>query len=146
MPHLWTRDDAGAWTPLPADAAPLDIRPAGDAWVLFGAAAVRVNGVPLVAGIAVLTDRDEIVAGGRRVFFSAEADATVAPFAGPAPLRCPRCTRDVEPGTPAVVCPGCRIVHHQSAERPCYTYSRRCAACDHGTTLDAGPSWCPEAL
>lgn len=148
MAHLWIHDDDGAWTPvpLPASVPALDLRAAGGDWVLLGDAGTRVNGTPLVAGLCVLRDRDELLAGGRRVYFSTEMPAGIAPFAGPAAVTCPRCRLDIEPGTPAVVCPGCRVVHHQHDELPCFTHAARCAVCDHPSALDAGYGSSPEGL
>ena len=41
---------------------------------------MRVNGLPLALGIRALNDRDEIVAGVHRMFFSTEELARVMPF------------------------------------------------------------------
>ncbi len=150
MAHLWLQppDAVDAWTHVPLDGPKPDrgLIPSGDAWVLLAGPDTRMNGTPLVTGIRVLRDRDELVVGGDRMFFSTESLATIAPFDGPVAVSCPRCRLEVVPGTPAVVCPGCRVVHHQSDELPCFTYDPRCAACDHATALDAGFRWTPEAL
>jgi len=120
--------------------------PAGDAWVLVGMPAVRVNGSPLAAGIRVLRDRDELVVGGSRVFFSTESLAAIEPFAGDEAVSCPRCGLGIPPRSPAVLCPHCRVYHHQSDELPCWTYTEHCATCDQSTALEAGFRWTPEAL
>ena len=47
---------------------------AGPRWTLLAGrgAGVRVNGRPLALGVRALADKDEILAGGRRLFFSTE--------------------------------------------------------------------------
>ncbi|MBM4093116.1 MAG: hypothetical protein FJ276_27460 [Planctomycetes bacterium] len=50
-------------------------------------------------------------------------------------------------GAPAVCCPICRAWHHQTDERPCWTYSDFCAACPaQRTALDGRLSRTPEDL
>jgi hypothetical protein len=121
--------------------------PDGDAWIVVGSPAVRVNGDPLDAGIRVLRDRDELRAGGSRTFFSAELLPAVVAFpGGERATFCPRCMLEIAPGSPAVRCPQCRIWHHQSDELPCWTYADRCTMCDQPTPLDAGFRWTPEDL
>jgi hypothetical protein len=120
------------------------------AWTMVGGreASLRVNGQPLVLGVRVLRDRDEISIAGQRCFFSTEELALVVPFPGMAQfICCPRCKQKLEPGTSAVACPHCRAWHHQSEEFPCWTYDATCALCQlHSTALDAGYSWTPELL
>ena len=69
-------------------------------WILLtaDARAVRVNGLPVSAGIRALADRDAIAVHGRPpMFFSTEALAQVTPFPGSAqPLFCPRCKQRLE--------------------------------------------------
>jgi hypothetical protein len=121
--------------------------PDGEAWIILGSAAVRVNGEPLDVGIRVLRDRDELRAGDRRAFFSTESLAKIVPFpGGERPTFCPRSRLEITPGSPAVACPQCKVWHHQSEELPCWTYSERCATCDQSTALDAGFRWTPECL
>lgn len=152
MAHLWSDDGEGGWARTELVAAThrvpgAAIVSATGAWVLIAAPAVRVNGAGLVTGIQVLRDRDEIVVDARRLWFSTEARAAVAPYAGAEAVACPRCRLDVEPGMPAVVCPGCAVVHHERAdELPCWTYAPRCAVCDQPTGLDADLRWTPETL
>jgi hypothetical protein len=121
---------------------------------------VLLNGAPLVLGVSLLADRDEITVrdeiairegaagGGLRCFFSAERLAQVVAFPGGGPLRCPRCKQPIAQGEPAVQCPGpaCGAWHHQSPELPCWTYGETCALCDQPTPLDAGFRWTPEDL
>jgi hypothetical protein len=112
--------------------------------VLLGPTSVCVNGIALDAGMRVLRDRDELVAGGERVFFSTETAAEVVPM--PVMERaasCPRCRLPIDPGTPAVRCPRCRVWYHQSDEYPCFTYAP-CALCGEPSTLGAGLQWVPE--
>lgn len=159
MAHLWQHDDTAddRWTPVPlaskatlpgSSACVTTARtPDGEAWVLFGDATVRVNGTPLETGIAVLHDRDEVMAGGARVFFSTERLTTVTIFEGAdRAVFCPRCKLEITAGTPVVRCPSCGILHHESADYNCWTYTERCAMCDQPTALDAGYRFTPEAL
>lgn len=176
MAHLWVRDVSKQWavTPLEGDAFTLTANPLhpgwvrrnrdesdnpaiilrrqgpdAEIWVLITAikASVRVNGMPLLTGIHVLRDRDELRVGGvGRVFFSAERLACVEPFPGAAAVFCPRCKQELTKGCPAVRCPQCRVWHHQSEGLPCWTYSERCPLCDQPTELEAGYRWAPEEL
>jgi len=156
MAHLWVAESAG-WVraplvgdvPLGSDAAEIVCgeRGADLTWVLLGPPAVRVNGVPLAAGVRVLRDRDEVRAAGRRMFFSAETLATIEPMpALERPAICPRCRTAIEVGTLAVRCPKCHVWHHQSDELPCWLYGASCSVCDQPTALDAGYRWSPEDL
>jgi hypothetical protein len=120
----------------------------GPSWVLLAEspAAVRVNGLPVQAGVKVIADRDEIrVAGQPSMFISTEVLAQVTPFPGVAqPLFCPRCKQPIDRGTEAVKCPECHVWHHQSTDLPCWTYTETCALCAHRTALDASFMWTPE--
>ena len=130
------------------DASTLRFHATGnDAWVLLAAPSlgVRVNGRPVVAGIRVLRDHDEIVLGGSRCFFSTERLARIESFPGAdAAVICPRCKRPIQPATPAVRCPGCGTWHHQSDDLTCWSYTPTCALCEHVSALDAGFRWQPE--
>jgi len=176
MWFLESCEDGGAgpaapeWAPFPLEAAAcriLDGRPVrapatrgcraasalllrgqGDteAWLLVGPETSRVNGLPLLAGIRILQDRDELLLGGRRAFFSGERLAVVEPFPGAdRPIFCPRCKQVLQPHSPAVQCPQCRVWHH-SGELQCWAYTNRCALCDQPTDLSAGFRWTPEGL
>jgi len=123
----------------------------GGHWFVLAPAektAILINGVPLVAGIRVLRDRDEIrLSGADRLFFSTECLASAEPFPGLGQaVFCPRCKQEIAPQSDAVKCPQCEAWHHQSAEFPCWTYSERCALCDQLSNLDAGYRWTPESL
>jgi hypothetical protein len=156
MAHLWLFEDgpadAGGWSPRPLEGDSLAVAPAllldaAEGWVVVGPPAVSVNGSRLDLGIRVLRDRDELRAGGGRVFFSTETLAVVVPFPGAGkPTFCPRCKLEIALGSPVVRCPGCGVYHHQSEEFPCWVYAPRCALCDHPTALDAGYRWVPEDL
>jgi hypothetical protein len=164
MAHLWQPDETadGGWTPVPlapntslaGGLASFSIArtPEGETWVLLaeptpGEASVRVNGTPLAIGIAALRDRDEVMAGGARAFFSTERLATITTFEGAeCAVFCPRCKLEIAPGTPVVRCPTCGILHHQSDDYGCWTYAERCAMCDQRTALDTGYRWTPEGL
>ena len=119
-------------------------------WVLFTpvSVAVSVNGCPMLLGIRVLQDKDEIVvAGGRRFFFSNECLATIEPFPGAGQVVfCARCKQEIAKSASAVRCPGCGIWCHESDELRCWTYATACPLCDKSTALDAGYSWTPEEL
>ncbi len=108
--------------------------------------AVRVNGRAPAAGLCVLADRDEIrVGAAEQYFFSTESLAAVEAFPGAErTMYCGRCSQRMEPGAPAVRCPGCGVWFHQSPDLPCWTYAQKCAFCDTGTSLDAGFTWIPE--
>lgn len=165
MAHLWLHEASGdgagkstpgGWSPVVLEgdsrvvpSAQLLRRTSAErgSWVLVGPPAVRVNGNPLDVGIRVLRDRDELLAGGVRTFFSTEALAAVVPFPqSEMPTFCARCKLAIASGAPAVRCPQCGVWHHQSEELPCWTYAPRCALCDQPTALDAGFRWVPEEL
>ncbi len=120
-------------------------------WALFDCGAaddVWVNGEPLLAGLAVLKDRDEILLGGRtRLYFSTEELPAVVPYPGAeAPEFCARCHGPLVAGAPAVRCPSCGRWCHQAAARPCWTYGPGCPLCGHPTAFDAGLRWSPEEI
>jgi hypothetical protein len=139
MSHLWKEDDtvSSGWSALSLDGAEAVVetstlrRVAGAEdrhWVMFADEGARVNGNDVPTGIAVLDDRDELLLGGRRFFFSTETLAAVAPQpAADRPVFCPRCKLPIDAGT-------------------CWTYAEHCAMCDHPTPLDAGFRFTPEEL
>ena len=143
--------------PIASDRRPLQsprtvLMSAGSAtrhgWILLTADShvTRINGLPALAGIRMLADRDEIAVSGQPpMFFSTEALAQVVPFSGAVPpLFCPRCKQGIDGGMPAVRCPRCDVWHHQTDDLPCWTYAATCAICDCRTALDAGFTWVPE--
>ena len=162
MAHLWEGDeDRWAVVPLGVDGFPLSgtsteilLLPTQSAvglnWVLLagGDTEVRINGLPLKSGIRVLADRDEIrIAGGETYYFSTETLATVQTFAGAdRRLFCPRCKDEIAPGDASVKCPQCRLIHHQSEDRPCWTYAETCAACAQRSDLQHGYRWTPDGF
>jgi hypothetical protein len=127
-------------------------------WLLLARkrANVQVNGSPLVLGVRLLCDRDEIALRADdpcatfRCFFSTErlAQAVAYPGGNGGAIRCPRCKQPIDEGQMAVQCPNpsCGAWHHQEAALPCWTYSVTCALCDRPTQLDAGFRWTPEDL
>lgn len=125
---------------------------AGSGWVLLAGpdCDVSVNGLPLLAGIRLLADRDEIrVAGASPVYFSAEALARIEPLPDTGrEVICPRCRQPIEKGTPAVRCPSssCGVWHHESERFPCWTYAATCSLCPQPTDLEAGFQWTPEGI
>ena len=175
MAHLWVQDDTDGWVVFPLaspflalpDALPAaglrtrerqpspdatllrSVGPSGARWVLLAPSrGVLLNGVPLLTGIRVLLDRDEIQFGAAgSVYFSSEALATVEGFPGSEqPLFCPRCKEGIAPGAKAVRCPHCGVWHHQTDDLPCWTYAPHCALCDQPTDLDGSYRWSPEEL
>ena len=124
-------------------------------WILYvGAAAeVTVNGRAVDLGMRALRDRDEIaLPRACHLVFTADSVPRVQPFGGLAHgANCPRCTRPIEAGTPAVLCPNCGVWHHEYVDgeddRHCWTYGPTCGAgCPQTTALDAAPAWTPEEL
>jgi hypothetical protein len=110
-------------------------------------ARLRVNGEPIAIGLAVLRHRDELRIDGAAPFYlSTERLAAVEACARDDAPRCPRCAQPIERGEPCVRCPGCGVVHHELAERPCWTHLPSCALCDQPTDLAAGLRWSPEEL
>lgn len=158
MPHLWTVDESGAWTPWPiegptAPGAECTFRRLPDqpnAWALLtsGLVPVQVNGAPVPLGLTIIADRDEIRIGrGRACFFSTESFARIEPYPLSAPTGlCPRCGLPIPAASPAVKCPGCGLWHHASDELGCWTYAEQCAECPQETALDTGFRWTPEEL
>ena len=112
--------------------------------------AARINGTPIAVGVRVLKDRDAIASDGVGTqFFSAEKVAQILPYPdNKADACCVRCKLPLEPGTLTVRCPNpeCGFHHHETADRPCWTYSEGCAACGFPTDLEAGLQWSPEVL
>ncbi len=125
-----------------------------ETWALITSpqAQVRLNGMAVLLGLVVLADRDEIVVTdaispqGRRFYFSSQSVVRVE--AAPAGLlSCPRCKLPIDAQSPAVRCPRCRVWHHQLADRECWTYADRCAAChDQDTSLSGELRWTPEEM
>ncbi len=121
-----------------------------DTWILQSheTERIRVNGLPLVAGIRVLEDRDEILTRETgRIFFSTERAPKVEPFPGrEEPTPCPRCKGTIFKGELSVKCPKCRTWFHQRPDMGCWGYTDKCALCDQLTRLDACFRWTPESL
>jgi hypothetical protein len=175
MAHLWIETHPGDWAVVPLEHPRVQL---ADVLALCGAAAHRetepdgvlvqdatidrspwhllapygaslwVNGLPLLAGIHVMGDRDQIsAADGTAMFFSTEALARVAPMpATERPMMCPRCRQRIATGDAAVRCPQCALWHHESEQYPCWTYAATCALCPQPTALDAGYQWTPMEL
>lgn len=175
MAHLWVKSEDQQWAllPLEADGFCLSSHPprlldqerqmlseqvalfrerggVHESWILLCGARkqVSVNGFPLVAGIRVLSDRDEIrIEGAGTLFFSGEKLARVEAFpGGDSTVHCARCTRELHAGTPAVRCSFCALWHHEEEGSLCWTYDGSCAECSHSTKLNARYSWTPENL
>ena len=183
MAQLFFRcEEAGGWGVIRAGASPLVLstangraiamggqdgaqlsrtmagQEAAEQWVLTGGGQkpVYVNGERVVTGVCVLRDRDEILYGVSRVFFSTERLPQVQPFPGAEqPIACARCRQVVVAGSLTVQCAGanCGLWFHQTEELPCWTgYSsqrfKTCAMCDCPAVLypDADFRWTPEGL
>jgi hypothetical protein len=173
MAHLWIEDFPGEWAVLPLSAPRVQLAPrlalapasaptdvgaallvradtARDEWHVLAPhdEPVWINGLPLISGVRVLTDRDEIrLASGDAFFFSTETLARVTAMPALESVKsCPRCRAAIDPGTPAVCCPTCSLWHHQSEELPCWLYSEVCASCSQATALTAGFQWTPMDL
>lgn len=115
-------------------------------WVLIGTEAVRVNGSPLLGGVRVLRDRDELRVGARRCFFSEEEPPRLVSFPGAEPpVDCARCTQPLAAGDAAVRC-ACGLWHHQTPDLPCWADFAHCAQCPRPTALDGGYRWSPDEL
>jgi len=170
MAHLWLHTE-GDWIVFPINGS--EVSPPGqeDVWVVPApmpasmeeedqwavlarptpqSSGVYVNGWPLVSGLTILRDGDEIRVGGEDAwFFSTECLARVEALPGcdPAP-GCPRCKQPIETGTEsmAVRCPRCDVWYHETVALPCWSYAKTCALCDQPTDLEAGYSWTPETL
>ena len=121
-----------------------------EAWVLQSPETekVRVNGFPLVGGIRVLEDREEIfIRATGRIYFSTERAPRVEPFRGREEATpCPRCKGKIAQGESSVQCPQCRTWHHETTDMPCWTYSGKCALCNQATCFDTGFRWTPDRL
>jgi len=116
---------------------------------------VRVNGAPIVGGIRVLHDKDELAIGLTRMYFSAESTPIVTTYrhdGSPRRPRCPVCRAAIEDGESIVRCPGCDRIYHQitasgaGPAKPCWTYTPACRFCSHTTSLSGEPSWRPEEV
>ncbi len=138
------------------DSAPSDVKllktkiDSQDNWILVAGngSETSINGIPLALGICSLRDRDEIRwSPDGFVFFSLEELAAVVDFPqNDRKIICPRCKQEIKPGTPAVLCPSCKIYYHQSEQFPCYTYAENCGTCTRKSNLDSGYEWTPEQM
>jgi len=120
-------------------------------WVLYSAVSshVYVNGVHLNLGIYILRDKDELIVDNcGPLLFASYVPACIVEFPGmDNPVTCPRCKVLITKGYPSVKCPTCGIWHHQSKEKPCFTYAETCAYCKkQKTSLDIDYDWTPEDL
>ena len=126
----------------------------GRSWALLplSGSPVRVNGFSVDLGIAILRDKDEIVAGDTHAFLSLEVLPEIAPMPRAGAI-CPRCRKEIPLGSPAVNCPACRRWFHQASSPgfPCWTgYEAepfpQCMGCPHPPRLGQGFQWTPEGL
>ena len=102
----------------------------------------RVRG----GGLRVLMHGDSLAAdAGAPVYFSTEQTPSVEDYAGP-PEICARCKTPVKHGDRAVKCPRCGILHHETAEKNCWSYRTECTCCPQPTALETALCWSPEML
>jgi len=124
--------------------------PGQPTYVLLSApeANLYLNGLPLLCGLQVLEDRDEVrVPGLEPAYFSTEALARVEVMdSGSGKVSCPRCSLEIADGTSAVRCPACGIWHHSSEEYPCWGYGPSCTLCPQPTDMEVGFRWTPAEL
>jgi hypothetical protein len=149
-PKLYADDEVPGTDPAAALLVPPPSVTNIEGWVLIWDrdTDVSVNGLPTRAGIRVLANGDQILLGsGATVFFSTETQARLQCYpGGEREVRCPRCTKAVEPDSVGVRCPRCGVWYHQTEESPCWTYAPECALCATATDLEAGYQWTPAAL
>ena len=144
---LGARDEAGEPRALPLDgplgpgAAIAAAREAeGDTWVLIANPECRtlVNGRVSHTGLRVLRGGDEIrTHDGTTFVFSNERRVEIVPFPGAdRPVRCGRCTTELEAGSPAVRCPGCSSWYHEHGDFNCWSSVPFCQVCGHRAPAD----------
>lgn len=165
MSSLW-REVPGAWEAVPVCADGLDLSAGGVRLVRFGEGAeggvallsrpgvhVRINGLPILGGLAVLQHRDEILIDTNRFCFSAQTRPAVVGFhleAGARRPTCPVCRGAIHDDELAVRCPGCGRWYHQveagdgRRARTCWTYAATCRFDQHPTSLSGEAAWRPE--
>jgi hypothetical protein len=101
---------------------------------------VKVNGRDCLPFV-VLSDRDEIFAGGEFWCLSTMAPAVEEVFAvAKTQRRCARCLGVFQEGDALCICPCCRAHYHRV---DCWTYDPACAKCGHTTS---GKPWVPDPL
>lgn len=172
MSRLWYQAESGTWqtlalaelrSVLPAEAfadGGIELVPFGQgsergvALVTAGTANVMAGGQPVVGGLRVLENKDEILVGFLRLYFSTESTPELMPFVLPAGARRPKCAVcrfPLEDAQPSVKCPQCGRVYHQipaegeQPAKPCWTYRPQCL-CGHPTSLSGEPAWRPEMM
>jgi hypothetical protein len=166
MGVLWRRTAEKKWSRAPLAVGPQSATSlaAGVRLVSFGEGPLRivallssetqvwVSGRPLVGGLAVLRDRDEILVDGERIYYSCESQPHVDRFHavdGERPPKCAVCRMALEEGQTIVHCPNCGRAYHQleaageQAAKQCFTYRPQCL-CGHPTSLSGEPTWRPE--
>lgn len=168
MSTLW-RKSADGWQSVPLDGCArlsqgIDVAgveivrvgrgsDAGAAVLVRAGTWARVNGQPVLGGIRVLDDKDEILAGGSRLFFSAQSSPVVVTFRAEVGVRlptCPVCRGPIREGQRAVHCPGCPRWYHEgeptdeNPARRCWSYAATCSFCHHPTSLAEDAIWMPD--
>jgi len=119
----------------------------GMALLLERGATAVVNG-DAIHDLALLGDRDEILVGARRFYFSNESLSTVTAFqleAGKRRPNCGVCRGPIQDGDLVVLCPRCGRTFHQSEGREHWTYRAACPFDGHPTSLTGESSWSPAA-
>ena len=164
MSTLWRLSDRN-WVRFPlADDQPIDgthvglngvrlvpFRHNGDcgtALLLEHGATAVVNG-EAVHDMVLLSDRDEIVVGLQRIYFSNESLPTVSVFqledGSKRRPNCGVCRGAVQDGDLVVLCPRCGRPFHQSEGREHWTYRAECPFDGHPTSLTGESAWKPES-
>lgn len=118
----------------------------GTALLLESGMTAVVNG-ETVYDMALLSDRDEIVVGSQRVYFSNETLPVVSTFQlaeGARRPNCGICRGSIEDNDLVVRCPRCTRWFHQSDGREHWTYRSECPFCKHPTSLTGESAWKPE--
>jgi len=167
MATLWEMQDDASWKCLTLEIQAHSPSPSGairlvpfdgqgkreTALLVEPPAPAYINGDPVLGNLHVLQHQDEIMAEGRRFYFSFESHPEVVSYHaqdGQKPVRCPVCRQSFQEGQCVVKCPGCGRVYHQiesSGEqhaKKCFTYYETCKFCGHTTSLSGEPSWQPE--
>ncbi|MBL8826950.1 MAG: hypothetical protein JNM18_08165 [Planctomycetaceae bacterium] len=113
---------------------------------------VWVSGQSLLGGVGLVKDRDEILVGTERVYFSTHTRPTIiewSPAAGAKTPKCPICKADI--AGPIVCCPQCGRRYHQAdatataQARHCWTLGPQCM-CGHPTAIDGASDWLPDPV
>lgn len=115
---------------------------AGGEWILIAdPGTVRLNGLPLNWGIAVLSHKDQLRLCGEQHYFSSESPVSPRIFTGNADARCALCDQPLV-GEITAPCPGCGLWFHARDAADCFGATPNCPSCGAaiGTDLEI---WSP---